>query len=163
MADTSFEFGSSFATTLLALPPRSCDEVQREVATSRMASMPDLNVVPRPERIQTMAAWLQQNHVPYDADAGDYGVRAAWKKVKASMKETARQQREHAARGSADAPLRSSVQRTERRHAAREAADLISLNELLFYATCAGEGRCGSLPRLDPCAVCACARVSYIH
>eukprot|EP00966_Prymnesium_polylepis_P058009 1343511-Prymnesium_polylepis.1 len=56
-----------------------------------MAAMPDLRALPAQERTLAMAAWLQHNRVPYDMDAGDEGVRSAWKQVKASMKESAHQ------------------------------------------------------------------------
>jgi len=116
--------------------------------------MPDLSVVPRAERVTEMAAWLQRNGVAYDDAAGDEGVRSAWNKVKASMRKASWQQREHMARGDAATPLRSSIQRAEQRKDGERPArtaqaqrgqkrtvsgePLISLDELLQYATCAG-------------------------
>jgi hypothetical protein len=47
-----------------------------------LASMPNVGLLPRADRVNAMATWLQQNGINYDVDAGDDGIRSAWNKLK---------------------------------------------------------------------------------
>mmetsp|Transcript_72647 Transcript_72647/g.144303 ORF Transcript_72647/g.144303 Transcript_72647/m.144303 type:complete len:225 (-) Transcript_72647:1336-2010(-) len=99
-----------------------------------MASMPDLSVGPRAERVPAMAAWLQRHGIAYDATAGDNGIRKAWAAEKKRREKQAKRLHEREGHRDGTAPLPSSVQRAERRHAAREAAGPPPRNRNIDYA-----------------------------